>query len=342
MAPTSFLEIPDWREEKHCVHKTIPEKLGFFITDNQKLELAGSFDSLSIKEPTVRFQSWRNKFLAQFNADFSTTRNILSILMNTPFEVNEAKRKWTIFARLEGLNKIHLYLEDNCIKSEKLERQYDQLKRYFLSRKPEYLHRKMITVDQQYFYEVCRIIVGSNKVIYSSENVGVISDDKVTKLADLKEVEHVYCDVYESNDIPAELMNYNPYSWSHAELIPAKTCLIGIYNNDNDCLDNILNFTIDKFKDFRNFENLWSPFGAWNFLNLFLDFVKYEVFNIKINYRNQCIWKFESFANGNDGITCEPLMMESVDGVERIISDVPVMWFKSYIDLGNLNLENET
>ncbi|KAK9508303.1 hypothetical protein O3M35_007997 [Rhynocoris fuscipes] len=280
MAPTSFLEIPDWREEKHCVHKTIPEKLGFFITDNQKLELAGSFDSLrylnkseidvkklerkfskttidlpicSIKEPTVRFQSWRNKFLAQFNADFSTTRNILSILMNTPFEVNEAKRKWTIFARLEGLNKIHLYLEDNCIKSEKLERQYDQLKRYFLSRKPEYLH----------------------------QNVGVISDDKVTKLADLKEVEHIYCDVYESNDIPAELMNYNPYSWSNAELIPAKTCLIGIYNNDNDCLDNILNFTIDKFKDFRNFENLWSPFGAWNFLNLFLDFVKYEVFNIK-------------------------------------------------------------
>ncbi|KAK9512831.1 hypothetical protein O3M35_001161 [Rhynocoris fuscipes] len=308
MAPVSCLEIIDWKEEKcEGVNVTKPEVLSCFTRDWN-----GNIPIKALIEPLDDFENWRNMndaIVKEYN--FTTDRNTLSYIMNTPFEIMEDKRKWTILAKYDG-DTINLKQENNTILSETLNKHYDQLKRYLFIGNPQKLNSKTTSLFYQSIYDIIQINIGDNRVLYSAECPAVDTNEGQMNFEKFIKSERIFCDIIDINEFRLDRIQYNPFWWSKAKLSNARLGFIGVCNSVEDRLQNIIKFNTDIFVDTTKYENLWSPIAAWTFLDMFLSFVKQEFKYIKAKYRNKCLLKFTSYDNNKEAISCEPLIEKTL------------------------------
>ncbi|KAK9507745.1 hypothetical protein O3M35_007529 [Rhynocoris fuscipes] len=237
-----------------------------------------------------------------------TSRSVISKIMNTPFEINKEKRKWIIKAKLTERGFIKLYYDEDSVSSTRSESflKHDELlKNYLFTEKPQSYCRKIISLINDIFIEMYKISIGDHDLAFTTETPGVIFNEEITDIEKLRLSEHIYYELIDSEDFSPEVMNYNPIWWSKAVLFKAKQCIIGVYNRDNDNIQEIIKFNVDKFEDERLYENTWSPKAAWNFLNDFLSFVKNELEKIPEVDRKRNILKFQSFYNDKPYVVCE-------------------------------------
>ncbi|KAK9506099.1 hypothetical protein O3M35_008095 [Rhynocoris fuscipes] len=264
-----------------------------------------------IKVPTydqLKLFLYFKNTLCYTDNSFVASKCVLSRIMNTPFDINQDKRKWIIFGNIYKDNLIHLLYqpdEDNNMPSEQIAKQYELLKRYLFVKHPVRYHRNVIETFNEMFGTTMKIKIGQHLVYYTTELPGIVSDNKIETLDQLIASESVYCDIFEDGEYSEDLINYNPIWWSKAALLNAKQCIIASYDKNNDCIKNIYKFNIDKFEDKTKYENLWSPDAAWNFLKDFLQFVKDSVNSIPNKFRQNCFWKFQSFPNDEPFVSCE-------------------------------------
>ncbi|KAK9499334.1 hypothetical protein O3M35_002387 [Rhynocoris fuscipes] len=247
--------------------------------------------------------------------------------MVTPFKVNnEQNNKWTIWVKLVN-GKIHLCTaEDDNQHTEIIAKHFQLLQNYLFVRKPILCHRQILPQLHYHFYQVYKLNIGNIQLIYPVEISGVKYDNTVTNVNDLIAADHVYCDIFKDGEFSPEIINYNPVWWSKAVLMKATKCFIGVYK-EQDRISEIIQFTIDKFNETENYENLWSPKAAWNFLQATLIFIKESINNVKSELRNDCVWKVENFVNNNDFVTCQPLI-RSIVGANVTYKPLPITALK--------------
>ncbi|KAK9506145.1 hypothetical protein O3M35_008133 [Rhynocoris fuscipes] len=254
-----------------------------------------------------------------FNDKLITSRSVLSRIMNTPFDVNEGRRKWIIKARRLHDNGIHLYYDkDQENISDKMDKQYEMLKRYLFLKYPLDYHRKVTAAFNELFGQLFYLEFDNFELYYTTENPGVISNQELTNCVQVNSAEQVYCDIFEDGEFSDDLINYNPIWWSKAELIKAKQFILASYDKNNDCIKQIYKFNMDKFDDKAKYENLWSPDAAWNFLKDFLQFVKHSMDRVSSDVKEMCIWKFQSFPLNEPLVSCEILINETENGKEKL------------------------
>ncbi|KAK9503485.1 hypothetical protein O3M35_010031 [Rhynocoris fuscipes] len=325
----SKLEIVDWKEDLVPVIESKPELIDYFVTKYNQTDIFDNFNELKYLDAKASFNvdNVNSKFdkdklnpvkeSFDFLSTFSSSRNyanttgtqivtyanVLSTIMNTPFEINKEKRKWNLTARYCS-NKILLYSDNNQISANKPENLYNTLlKKHFFIRKPQRYYRRIVSNFDNLCYEVYRFNLSDNSVIYLADNPGIMTENTINNLDELKEAEHGICDVCVKDEISEDIMNYNPNTWSKAALINAKHCIVGVYNKDNNNLEELTKFSSDLFNDKTKYENLWSPNAAWNFLDFFLTFV--NIMANKYANRNDMLLEFKSYPNDKPYVSCE-------------------------------------
>ncbi|KAK9512688.1 hypothetical protein O3M35_001060 [Rhynocoris fuscipes] len=371
----SILKINNWREETcDVVPNANPDLYGYFTTmsntvavnrDNKEMKwlkyldfeaewnveaMEANFNGLYLPNSEavekVNFlknlvESSRN-FINVNEADVVTYSNVLSTLMNTPFEMDGNKNDWELEATVADQNKIYLvhipkvHIYDNVRSSvydihcyhrhlppppdyhRMLEKHCDKLKQYLFVRWPIDHYRNVFSNLDRKFYETYRLNLGSNKILYAADLPGIYSYEQVSNLDELKSAEHIMCDTFYSDTLTRETVNYNPLWWSKSYLINANQCLIGVCDKTNDTMTEIMQFNTDKFTNTTMYENLWSPKASWKFLDTFLTFVKDEVGRVTSD-RKQFIWKFKIIDDANPHITCEPKFVDVKTGNESFV-----------------------
>ncbi|KAK9506779.1 hypothetical protein O3M35_008652 [Rhynocoris fuscipes] len=321
---TEFFSSSDWKRSQ--INKVSLKSLKYF--DNEAdLDInivKKKINQLREKIRFVKYDQYKLFFdfikSLNYSGSIITQRSVLSRIMNTPFEVNRDRRKWIIKAEIFKNNRVHLYYEkDQELNiSEEMSKQYELLKRYLFVKHPVSYYRNVTSAFDEVFGASSVLNSGSHSLYYTTEIAGVISDQEITTLQQLKATEHIYCDIFEDGEFSEDLINYNPIWWSKAILTNAKQCIIASYDKHNDCIKNIYKFNMDKFDDKTKYENLWSPDAAWNFLNYFIQFIKDSVNSIPNKFRNQCVWKFESFPNNESSVSCEIFLRKMENGKETL------------------------
>ncbi|KAK9506802.1 hypothetical protein O3M35_008669 [Rhynocoris fuscipes] len=356
MSPLFWLEIIDWKKEINPVYVSIENIYSCFSSsDLKKRQLTrDSFESLKyfdneaildidkVKrkcnqlEEKLRtrfvkydqfklFNNFKRSIFEYSNGALIASRSVLSRIMNTPFEINQDRRKWTIKAEIFRNKQIYLYYDKNEEQnmSEEMFKQYELLKRYLFVKHPVSYHRKVNSVFDEMFGAGINIRLGSHYMLYTTEISGIISERKINTINELNSAtdDIIYCDIFEDGEFSEDIINYNPIWWSKAVLSKAKQCIIASYDKDNNCIKDIYKFNMDKFDDKTQYENLWSPNAAWNFLNTFLQFVNDSVNSIPNEYRNKCVWKFQSFPNNQPFVSCEIVYRDIENDIISTIVD---------------------
>ncbi|KAK9502938.1 hypothetical protein O3M35_011618 [Rhynocoris fuscipes] len=239
---------------------------------------------------------------------FITSRSVLSKIMNTPFEINQEKRKWVINVKIT-IKGIKLYYDEDTVistRSQSFLKHEELLKNYLFTENPqiEYLPDTISLINEN-FFEINRLDVGNHKLAFTVETPGVISNEVINDFHTLLLSDHVYYELIDATDFTPVMMNYNPIWWSKAKLANAKQCVIGVYNKRNNNIQEIIKFNADKLNDMRAYENTWSPKAAWNFLNQFLSYIKNELAKIPEADRRNTILKLQSFYKDKPFIVCE-------------------------------------
>ncbi|KAK9499468.1 hypothetical protein O3M35_002499 [Rhynocoris fuscipes] len=317
MAPIFSMEITDFKKEitqvnitNHCIWGGCSAKMRSKVvlgsrkslkyfdkeadSDINKIQSKVNDSNLEMKyfdyNPYKLFVSYRNKVVDCYPRNrIETSRSCLSKIMNTPFEINGEKRKWIITAKSIRKESIHLYYEETKKTDNKtLTEKYELLKNHFFVKIPISHYRKVKTIFSEVFIENRQINVDGHEVIFCTEIPGIVSDKEIQNIQELRSAEHVYLDIFKSGEFTKEVIDYNPIWWSKATLINAKQCIIAAYDYDNDCIEDIIKFDIDKFEDKSSYENLWSPTAAWNFLSDFLRFVKDSVNSVSEDIKDKC------------------------------------------------------
>ncbi|KAK9510119.1 hypothetical protein O3M35_004971 [Rhynocoris fuscipes] len=346
MGPLFWLAITDWKKEKDKLNISKPYIDRYFSTDwrkNKVLDL--SFQSLKYFDNEVSlnvndipshykdlinslpqidydacllFDDYKKKFNYPDDS-IITSRRILSNIMNTPFEVNHEKRKWIIEAELLKNDIVYLYCEnDGEHNVQEFHKHYELLKRYLFVKKPIKYNRKVCTAFNEMFGELLRLKLDVHDIFYTTEILGVNSNHEISVKEELCTAEHIYFDIFDSDELPREVNNYNPFWWSNSTLINASKCIIASYDCNNECLKEIIKFNTDKFNEKSNYENIWSPESAWNFLNEFLNFVYETMHSVSTDIKYRCIWKFQSFLNDKPYVSCETFIRTIENGIETL------------------------
>ncbi|KAK9506746.1 hypothetical protein O3M35_008623 [Rhynocoris fuscipes] len=315
MAPLFWFEITDWKNEKSHI-RILEQCTHWYFSSNDWKKCQIKFGSLkSLKYFDNAADLDINRVQTKINQLHEKIR-----IMNTPFEINQDRRKWIIKAEIFKDNRVHLYYDkDQELNiSEEMSKQYELLKRYLFLNSTKGYRRKVTSAFNEIFGTLIRLRFGAIYLFYTTEIPGVISDNEIINIEQLDSVEPVYYDIFEDGEFSEDLINYNPIWWSKAVLTNAKQCIIASYDKHNDCIKNIYKFNMDKFVDKTKYENLWSPDAAWNFLNDFLQFVKDTVNNIPCEFRNECVWKFQSFPNNEPIVSCEIFFYKIENGQKKL------------------------
>ncbi|KAK9507211.1 hypothetical protein O3M35_007119 [Rhynocoris fuscipes] len=349
MAPIGWLKIVDWKHDNNEVEVSKPYIERCFSTDWRKSKVIeystkslNYFDSeanLAADQMQLRFNDLDEQspfiyydpyilfsdYLKALNFfpynSIITSKSVVSKIMNTPFEINRERREWTIYAELMKNNYIYLYYDKatDDRPSALLAKQYELLKRHLFVKIPIRYYRKTTSVFSEIFGEIIRLKIGTHDLYYTSEIPGVLSDYEITREKELRTAEHVFCDVFKNDEFTPEVISYNPLWWSKAALINAKQCVLTAYDTNTNSLSETIKFNLDKFDDIINYENLWSPNSAWNFLNDFLRFVEESVKTVADDNKSKCLWKFQSFLNGKPFVTCETFIRAQENGKEILL-----------------------
>ncbi|KAK9511640.1 hypothetical protein O3M35_000262 [Rhynocoris fuscipes] len=303
MSHVSKLEIIDWKEEKVIIDPLKPKLVEYFTEVFDFSESPSDMNFIRYFDNNASF----NLEILQVDKSrksLITFASVLSTVMNTPFNVNSEKRKWHLNARIKG-NLIFLYPGDKTVINKFLATYREVFKNHFFVRKPTELFNRISSNMDQIFYEIYKLKFPNLDVYYVSDLCGIISEQSVNNFDKLIESEHVICELIQRvNNVPEELIDFNPICWSKAVLTNSNHCILGVYNKYN-ALERILYFDSNKYNNTALYGHIWSPLAAWNFLNIFLTFITDELDRIDEFYYSKAQWEFTSFADDQPFVICE-------------------------------------
>ncbi|KAG5671409.1 hypothetical protein PVAND_001607 [Polypedilum vanderplanki] len=275
----------------------IPQKVNFNLNlgDDKYMEKSVSADEEKLKHLLTFIMKNCDKVIInkRVNADFVCFRGLLKTIMCTPYEWHESwiilasKFKETIYLfAVETEQKKNKRLAET--KRDKMFQRYGhKFENYIFSNDPSQMplgSEKPVIENEECCVMFSTKLAGRNSILYGAEIDGIQSNKKITSLDQLRQFPLVEAKVKRRETNERQIDNFYKHKarnfWCQSFLVGIDKIILGL-RDDNGFVGEVTEMSLKKLSDEAKHRNYFHATVCVNFLNDFLEKVKYDMRNIK-------------------------------------------------------------
>lgn len=230
----------------------------------------------------------QNKSAVKIKPDFVCFRGLLTVIMNTPYEEQEhwvilaTKFKNTIFLCKQRTEEEKAMKRRLTERDKKFMRYGFKFEGFIFSDNPSSPapgSSKPVNESEE-FSAVFKTTIEGKKILYAAETDGVISNNPIQSLEELKRIPMVEVKVKRRENNDRQLINFYKHKarkwWLQSFLVGIDSIHVGL-RSDDGIVDEVQRIPLKQFSDEAKRNDYWHGTVSMNFLNDFLNAVSRDM-----------------------------------------------------------------